>query len=167
MREQGLIPWSEVHAWACTACGRCCVGYRVPLKMDEYVRVANRYGHGVVDLGLGKAYIRHGFDDRCVFQHPYGDRWLCALQGIKPLACKLFPFRVYPSPVYRRGDRSEYRFGGRTFHVYLDPDCEGVVPGIPGDRFLNQTLPEVVSIGMGLTYKQRFSTSKYIAWTPP
>ncbi len=167
MGDASLIPWSEVHSWACTACGRCCVGYRVPLKMDEYVRVARRYGHGVVEFGLGKVYLKHGVGDRCIFQHPSQGRWVCALQAIKPLACKLFPFRVYSQPVYKRGDGSAYRFRGRTFYVYLDPNCPGIVPGRPGERFLNQTLPEIVEIGMGLRWKQKYTTSKYISWTPP
>jgi len=135
--------------------------------MDEYVRVARRYGHGVVEFGLGKVYLKHGVGDRCIFQHPSQGRWVCALQAIKPLACKLFPFRVYSQPVYKRGDGSEYRFRGRTFYVYLDPNCPGIVPGRPGERFLNQTLPEIVEIGMGLRWKQKYTTSKYISWTPP
>jgi len=167
MGEVGLIPWRDVHSWSCTACGRCCLGYRVPLKMDEYVRVANRYGHDVLNLGVGKVYLKHGVDDRCIFQHPSQGRWICELQGIKPLACKLFPFRVYPQPVYMRGDRSEYKMAGRAFNIYLDPDCEGIVPGTPGPRFLHEILPEIVSVGMGLTWKQKFTTSKYISWMPP
>jgi len=167
MSEGGLIPWSEAHSWSCTACGRCCVGYRVPLKMDEYVRVASRYGYDAVDFGMGKVYLRHGLGDRCLFQHPSQGRWVCALQGIKPLACKLFPFRVLSKPVYRRGDGSEFIYKGRTFHVYLDPDCEGIVLGRPSERLLYQILPEVVEIGMGERTKQRFTTSKYVSWMPP
>jgi Fe-S-cluster containining protein len=161
MGRKGLIPWSEVNSWACKACGRCCVGYRVPLKMDEYARVANLYGHNVVELGLGKIYLRHGPSDRCIFQHPSQGRWVCALQAIKPLACKLFPFRVHSKPVYRRGDRSGYRFRDRTLHIYMDPDCPGIVPGKPGERFLLHTLPEIAEIGMGFRWKQRYTTSKY------
>lgn len=167
MGDEGLIPWSEVHTWSCTACGRCCVGYRIPLKMDEYVRVANRYGYGVVEFGLGKVYLKQGPSDRCIFQHPSQGRWVCALQAMKPLACKLFPFRVYSQPVYKRGDTSEYRFRDKIFYVYLDPSCPGIVGGKPSERFLLSTLPEVVEIGMGLRWKQRYTTSKYISWTPP
>jgi len=161
MRREGLIPWSGVHSWACTACGRCCVGSRIPLKMDEYARVANLYGHQVVELGLGKVYLKHGPDDRCIFQHSSQGRWVCGLQAIKPLACKLFPFRVYSQPVYKRGDSSVYRFRGRAFYVYLDPNCPGIVPGRPSERFLLHTLPEIAEIGMGLRWKQRYTTSKY------
>jgi len=167
MGEAGLIPWSEVHSWMCAACGRCCIGYRVPLKMDEYVRLAKQYGYDVVEYGLGKVYLKHGAGDRCIFQHPSQGRWVCALQAIKPLACKLFPFRVHSQPVYKRGDRSEYRHRGKTFHVYLDPNCPGIEVGRPGKRFLYQILPEIVEIGMGMRWKQKYTTSKYISWTPP
>ena len=129
--------------------------------MDEYARVTRLYGHGVVAFGLGKVYLKHGVGDRCIFQHPVQGRWVCALQAMKPLACKLFPFRVYHQPVYRRGDGSAYTLHGRTLHVYLDPHCPGIVPGRPSDRFLHGTLPEAVEIGMGLRWKQRYTTSKY------
>jgi len=167
MGEEGLIPWSEVHSWSCIACGQCCIGYRVPLKMDEYVRVAKRYGHGVFEFGLGKVYLKHGFGDRCIFQHPSQGRWVCALQAIKPLACKLFPFRVYSKPIYKRGDKSAYTHRERTLYVYLDPSCPGIAVGRPRERFLRKTLPEVVEIGIGLRWKQKYTTSKYISWTPP
>ncbi|MFQ6053411.1 MAG: YkgJ family cysteine cluster protein [Candidatus Bathyarchaeia archaeon] len=166
MGDAGLIPWSEVHSWSCSACGRCCVGYRVPLKMDEYVRVANQYGYGVVEFGLGKVYLKHSLGDRCIFQHPSQGRWICALQAIKPLACKLFPFRVYSQPVYKRGDMSGYRYRDRTIYVYLDLNCPGIELGRPSERFLHRVLPEAVAIGSGVRWKQRYTTSKYISWRP-
>ena len=135
--------------------------------MDEYARVANRYGHSVVEFGLGKVYLKQGLGDRCIFQHSSQGRWVCELQAIKPLACKLFPFRVYSQPVYKRGDRSECSYRGRTLHVYLDTSCPGIAPGRPSERFLRKVLPEVVAIGTGLMWKQRYTTSKYISWTPP
>jgi Fe-S-cluster containining protein len=129
--------------------------------MDEYARVIGQFGYNVVELGLGKVYLKHGAGDRCIFQHPSQGRWVCALQRIKPLACKLFPFRVHSQPVYRRGDRSGYRFRNRNFYVYLDPACPGIEVGKPSERFFYKTLPEVVEIGMGLRWKQKFTTSKY------
>lgn len=161
-----LIPWVEVNTWTCTACGLCCKGYRAPLKMDEYARITGRYGLGVVEVGLGKVYLRHGFEDRCIFQHPVMGRWACTIQDIKPLACKLFPFRILSKPVYRRGDGSGYRYRGRIFHIYLDPNCEGIVIGKPSERFITHVLPEVMELGLGVRWKQRLTTSKYISWTP-
>ena len=86
---------------------------------------------------------------------------------MKPTACRLFPFRIHHEPVYSHGDNSAYEFRGKTWHVYLDPDCQGIVPGRPTERFANQVLPEILSMGMGMAQKQRYTTSKYISWTPP
>lgn len=166
MGDRSLIPWSEVNSWACNACGNCCLGYRIPLKPDEYARVAKMYGHNVIDFGLGKVYLKHNQINRCVFQHPSQGRWICSLQGIKPLACKLFPFRIHSKQVYPN-DGSIFRYQGRNYHVYLDPACEGIAVGKPSDRFAQQLIPEMLQIGMGMRYKQRLTTSKYISWTPP
>jgi len=166
MGDKALIPWSEVSSWSCVACGNCCVGYSVPLKADEYARVAQRYGFDVVDFGLGKVYLKRGQNNRCVFQRPSMGRWICSLQGIKPLACKLFPFRIHSKPIYSKGDGSAIKYLGKNFNVYLDPACAGVISGKPSTRFYNQVLPEMIQIGMGVTSKQRFTTSKYISWKP-
>lgn len=167
MGDRGLIPWTQVNSWACVACGNCCLGYLVPLKADEYARVANLYGYNVVEIGLGKVYLKHGEGNRCIFQRPSLGRWICSLQAMKPLACKLFPFRIQSKPVYSRGDGSAYNFQGATFYVYMDPDCNGVRVGKPSERFRYQVLPEVIQIGMGQRFKQKYSTSKYISWVPP
>lgn len=167
MGDRALIPWRQVKSWSCVACGNCCQGYRVPLKTDEYARVASLYGHGVVEFGLGKVYLKLGRGNRCVFQHPSQGRWVCSLQAMKPLACKLFPFRIQSNPVYKRGDTSAYSYHGKTFYVYLDPACGGIKVGRPSPRFLHEILPEVIQIGMGQRFKQRYTTSKYISWTPP
>jgi len=168
MGESGLIPWTEVHNWSCVACGRCCHGYRVPLKLDEYAKVAQIYGTGVLEFGLGKVYLKNNRGNRCVFQRPTApDRWICSLQGIKPMACKLFPFRIHSKPVYKRGDTSGFQYGRRNFYVYMDPDCRGVEIGKPSPRFRDGILPEIVQIGIGERVKQKFTTSKYISWSPP
>lgn len=167
MGDRALIPWREVSSWACRACGNCCIGYRVPLKMDEYIRVRSVYGSDVLEHGVGKAYLRLRSDNRrCVFQRPLMDRWICTLQGMKPMACRLFPFRIHKEPVYKRGDNSNIDFGGKTYYLYLDPECQGIVPGQPTPRFANQIVPEVIRIGMGLAQKQKYTTSKSIHWRP-
>jgi len=50
--------------------------------------------------------------------------------------------------------------------VYLDPECGGINVVRPSQRFLRQVVPEVIQIGMGMGYKQKFTTSKYISWKP-
>jgi Fe-S-cluster containining protein len=167
MGDKTLIPWREVANWGCRACGNCCIGYRVPLKMDEFVKVGNACGQGVFEYGMGKVYLRNGPDRRCVLQRPLMDRWICTIQGLKPTACRLFPFLIQNKPVYPRGDNSFYTLGDKTFYIYLDSDCEGIIPGQPTQRFANQILPEILRNGLGNARKQKYSTSKFISWTPP
>lgn len=167
MGDKTLIPWREVASWQCRACGNCCVGYRVPLRMDEFVKVGSACGQGIFEYGTGKVYLRNGPDRRCVLQRPLMDRWICMIQGMKPTACRLFPFRIQHKPVYSRGDNSAYKLGDKIYYIYLDPDCEGIVPGQPTERFTNQVLPEIIKSGFGVSQKQKYTTSRYISWTPP
>jgi Fe-S-cluster containining protein len=167
MGDKRLIPWREVNTWSCSACGNCCQGYRVPLKMDEFVKVNSIYGQNVLEYGMGKVYLKMVADRRCVFQHPLMGRWICTIQGMKPTACKLFPFQIHHKPVYSKGDNSWFRYGDKTLFIYLDPDCEGITSGQPSERFAKQILPEIVSSGLGLAIKQKYTTSKLIKWTPP
>ncbi len=166
MKKSSLIPWREVSSWSCKACGNCCIGYRVPLKMDEMVRITNRYGRNVLRYGLGKAYLRNQRNGRCTFQRPLMGRWICTLQGTKPTACRLFPFRIQKKPIYKRGDNGRVRMGGRDFYLYMDPSCEGIDLGQPTERFSKEIVPEILRIGMGLPVKQKFTTSKSIHWRP-
>jgi len=135
--------------------------------MDEYVKVANVYGPGVFEFGVGKVYLKNGREDRCVFQRPLMGRWLCTIQGMKPTACRNFPFQIHHKPVYPRGDNSSYTLNGQTYYIYLDPDCGGIVPGQPTERFWKYVLPEILQSGLGQSGKQKYSTSKLIHWTPP
>jgi Fe-S-cluster containining protein len=166
MNNSALIPWQEVSNWACRACGQCCIGYRVPLKMDEMVMVSTKYGSDVLEYGLGKAYLKNRSDGRCIFQRPLMGRWICTLQGTKPTACRLFPFRIHNKPIYKHGDNAKVVLGDKTYYLYLDPDCKGIELGQPTDRFKYKIVPEIVRIGMGLPVKQRYTTSKSIHWRP-
>jgi len=134
--------------------------------MDEIVNVTNCYGPSVLEYGLGKAYLRNQPDGRCVFQRPLMGRWICTLQGTKPTACRLFPFRIHNKPVYKRGDDAVVSFRGQNLYLYLDPECEGIVMGQPSDRFRDLIVPEIMGMGMGLQVKQRYTTSKSIHWRP-
>ncbi len=166
MRKSALIPWREVADWRCQACGNCCIGYRVPLRMDEMVQVYKRYGQSVLEFGLGKAYLRNRRDGRCVFQRPLMDRWICTLQGTKPTACRLFPFRIYRKPVYKHGENARATINNQVCYLYLDPECQGIQLGQPTPRFRDQVVPEVLRIGMGFPVKQKYTTSTSIHWRP-
>ena len=166
MDRSALIPWTQINNWSCKACGKCCLGYRVPLKMEEYIHVGKNYGLNVLEFGVGKVYLKNRKSGRCVFQRPLMNRWICTLQGTKPTACRLFPFRMHNKPLYKTGENAKVKMGDKTYYLYMDPDCKGIVLGQPTERFKNEIVPEIVRIGMGLPVKQRYTTSKSIHWRP-
>jgi len=131
--------------------------------MDEYVKIVAQYGYDTVELDLGKVYLQRGLNSRCVFQQYWGGKWLCGLQAIKPLACKLYPFRVQNEPKYSGENNAYYNYKGTALYVYLDPHCPGIKFGTPSWDFLKRVLPEVVEIGLGVRTKQYYSTSQKIS----
>jgi len=161
-----LIPWQDVNTWLCDACGICCLGYRVPLRIDEYAKIAGQFGYNTVELDLGKIYLRRNLNNRCLFQRFWGGKWLCTIQGMKPLACMLYPFRVSKEPKHPRGDDAYYKFRGVGLYVYLDPHCPGIKLGTPDQDFLTKTLPEIVEISLGLKNRQYYSTDHKVPYQP-
>lgn len=164
MEGYRVIPWGEVHSWRCDACGLCCKGFRVPLRMDEYVKIASRFGYGAVEFDLGKVYLKRGINDRCIFQRYWGGKWLCSLQAMKPLACKLYPFRVLSRPKYPGGGEAYYNYRGVELYIYLDPHCPGIRLGTPSREFVTKVLPEIVEISLGKRTRQYYSTDYKIPY---
>jgi Fe-S-cluster containining protein len=134
--------------------------------MEEFVKVGQLYGPNVMSYGVGKAYLKNQQNGRCVFQRPLMGRWICTLQGTKPTACRLFPFRIHKKPVYKRGDSAGIVFRGTNYYLYMDPECSGITIGHPEERFRKKIVPEIMSIGIGLPVKQKYTTSKSIHWKP-
>jgi Fe-S-cluster containining protein len=134
--------------------------------MEEYIHVGKHYGLNVMEFGVGKVYLKNKKNGRCVFQRPLMNRWICTLQGTKPTACRLFPFRIHNKAIYRKGDNASVRFQEKTYYLYLDPECKGVEGGPPSPRFKEQIVPEIMRIGIGLPVKQKYTTSKSIHWKP-
>jgi len=131
--------------------------------MDEYVKIVAQFGYSTVELDLGKVYLQRGLNNRCVFQQYWGGVWICGLQTIKPLACKLYPFRVQKEPKYSGENNAYYNYKGTALYVYLDPHCPGIKFGTPSWDLLKRVLPEVVEIGLGVRTKQYYSTSQKIS----
>jgi len=158
VEDSRLIPWQDVNSWFCNACGICCLGYRVPLRIDEYAKIAGQYGYETVEFDLGKVYLKRALSNRCLFQRNWGGRWLCTIQGMKPLACMLYPFRVSKEPKHTRESYAYFKYRGVGLYIYLDPHCPGIKLGTPDQDFLNRTLPEILEISLGLTRRQHYST---------
>jgi len=154
------VPWRYVQDWSCVACGLCCKGYDVVLDFPEWMKIVREYGVGFTEPGISRFYLKRKNDGTCVFLYNFSGRWLCAVQHMKPMACKLWPFKVSDKPKYGRPNESVYRYGEKRLYVYADPSCAGLRWGEPNYGFVNETLTEFVDLAVGLRQKQCYSTSR-------
>ena len=157
-----LVPWRKVENWLCVACGDCCREFRVPLRTYEAVRLANLFGYKCLELGLRGCRLRKRPDGRCVFQVYREGKWICGIQSVKPLACKLWPFFISDEPQDSK-DEAEYEFKGYRFYVYVNPFCRGVIYGKPCGAFAKKVIPEFIELSLGFREEQRLSTSPLVA----
>jgi Fe-S-cluster containining protein len=157
-----LVPWRKVGNWLCIACGDCCKEFRVPLRAYEAAKFANVFGYGCLELGLGEYRLRKRPDGRCVFQVYIRGRWICGVQSIKPLACKLWPFFISDRPRDSK-DEAEYEFKGYRFYVYVNSFCKGVLYGKPSNVFAKKVIPEIIELSLGLRKEQCLSTSPLVS----
>ncbi len=152
-----LVPWRLVADWRCLACGACCTRFRIPLRPDEAVSIARSIGEWAVEVRAGRPYLAR-VGGRCAFLSGDG-RCLLHPLGLKPRACKVWPFSVSREPVHGLRDLARFEHLGRTWYVYADPRCPGLKLGEPGDRLRGEVIPEVVEIWAGVRTRQEASTS--------
>ncbi|MEM2842258.1 MAG: YkgJ family cysteine cluster protein [Candidatus Bathyarchaeia archaeon] len=157
MNFQSLIPWRKVSFWLCSACGKCCIKFNVPLTITEYAKIMNRFGDAVIELDFGKAYLKKNpATGRCIFQKWRNGKWICGIQEIKPLACKLWPFIILNKP---KMDEALFTYIGEKFYIYLDKHCPEVKIGKPTNYLTNKVLPEIVKLSLNEKFKQVYSTA--------
>ena len=154
------VPWRYVSSWNCNACGLCCRGFNVALSFAEWLNIVKNYGVGFTSSGINKFYLKRRDNGSCVFLYNYHGKALCGLQHMKPLACKLWPFKVLQKPRYGRAKEAEYDFFGRKLYIYVDPSCTGLVWGSPTISFVEKTLTEFIELALGMREKQVYSTSQ-------
>lgn len=154
------VPWRYVESWKCVACGLCCKGFDVVLSFPEWTSIIRDYGVGVTEPSISKFYLRKKSDGTCVFLCKFFDRWLCGLQHMKPLACKLWPFKIHNNPKFGRPNEASYDYKDKKLFIYVDPSCIGMQWGNPSKEFLSKTMTELVEIALGLREKQFYSTSR-------
>ncbi len=154
------VPWRWISSWNCTACGLCCRAYNVVLNYAEWLSIVKRFGVEYTSCDLSRLYLKRRSDGSCVFLYRFGNQWLCGLQGLKPRACKLWPFKIYSKPRFGRANEALYEYGGRKLFVYVDPNCYGITWGVPTQHFVFQVLPEFVEISIGKREAQKFSTGR-------
>jgi Fe-S-cluster containining protein len=154
------VPWRYVQNWNCTACGLCCKGFEVVLDFPEWINVVKNYGMEFTQPGISRFYLNKKSDDSCVFLYNFYGKWLCGLQHMKPIACKLWPFKISDTPKYGRPKEAVYNYGEKKLYVYVDPLCSGFQWGKPNQSFFKETLSEFVNLALGASRKQLYSTSQ-------
>lgn len=133
------------------------------MRAYEAVRFANIFGYKCLELGLGKYVLKKRVDGRCVFQVYSNGRWICSIQSIKPLACKLWPFLISEKP-HDSKEEAEYEFRDHIFYVYVNPFCRGLAYGKPTYIFAYNVIPEFIELSLGLRREQSLSTSLLVAF---
>jgi Fe-S-cluster containining protein len=151
------IPWSEVETWSCCGCGECCRPYSVPLSAWEWTRITQSYGASVTEISIDGLFLKKK-QGRCIFQYMQSGKWLCSIQHLKPLACKLWPFKIFRKPKFGRAEKATLESGGRKLFVYADPLCPTLKLGEPSEEFLKNILPEFIGISLSAYGKQYYST---------
>jgi len=151
------IPWRRIQSWRCLACGMCCGVYRVRLRKQEWELIGKLWPEAITERNRG-AYLRK-IGGRCVFQKGR----LCSLQplGLKPLACKLWPFVVFTAPVSEwetEGWESLFILGEREYFIYVDTACKGINQGDPKE--LEKVIAESVEIHNNPRVRQCLTTSQ-------
>jgi hypothetical protein len=80
---------------------------------------------------------------------------------LKPIICKLWPFKVFPAAQRRGRDNARFHAETDDFFVYLNPFykiCPGINRGIPKD--LPLVIKEIIDIYHNLSKDQRYSTAR-------
>jgi Fe-S-cluster containining protein len=153
------IPWNHVHDWTCIRCGSCCK-YTVQLTTFEWLKLTQQYGFRIANNRLDGFYLRKTVDNRCPFLYSSYKGHICGLQRTKPLACKLWPFRVRSEPLVKEQRDGYFRYHNHTFFIYVNPQCPGLTYGKPTQAFQTKILPEFLNIRLGTQHRQFYTTAK-------
>ena len=153
-------PWCYIESWSCIGCGICCILYTVQLTLKEWLDIARTYGQGFIRQSLDGFYINKAINGPCPFLYRSYRRSFCVLQNKKPLACKLWPFKVCSVPRYGNSSQASFDFRGKRFYIYVDPHCNGLTYGSSKEIQMRKIIPEFIELSLGLTCKQAYSTSR-------
>ncbi|MDW8045068.1 MAG: YkgJ family cysteine cluster protein [Nitrososphaerota archaeon] len=158
MLSRRYIPWTSIRSWSCLMCGECCRQFKIILTPYDYAKISKRFGYEYIYIdNLGNPCIKKVNDNRCVFQNASN---LCSLQplGIKPLACKMWPFMIHKDPRFEHRD-ALFHYKGEDYYVYVDRSypCPGIGKG--DSEKLYRTIVELIEIQHNPLKHQLYSTS--------
>ena len=153
-----FVPWQTVADWNCKACGYCCKLYSVVLGFPEWIRLTKTFGSETTVAGLDRFYIKRASDGTCAFLCNNSLNYFCGLQGIKPEACKIWPFKILTEPKYGEEKQAAFNYLGNNLYVYADTMCSGLQYGTPTWEFRYTTLKEFTELALGLRQVQYKTT---------
>jgi Fe-S-cluster containining protein len=145
-----FVPWQNVGDWHCKACGYCCKLYSVVLGFHEWLLITKTFGAETTVAGLDRFYIKRHSDGSCAFLCSSNHNYSCGLQGMKPEACKIWPFKVLAEPKYGEPKLSEFNYMGHKLYVYADSMCSGLRYGEPTWEFRYNTVKEFAELALGI-----------------
>jgi Fe-S-cluster containining protein len=137
----------------------CCRDYHVVLNIHEWIKIVRNYGVNSTIFSRNNLLLGKKSDGSCCFLNYRGDTCYCGLQYMKPLACKIWPFKILDYPKFGDSTEAFYRFRERNFFIYVDSECAGLSWGQPTFEFKNKLLPEFIGVALGVRKKQMYSTS--------
>ncbi|MGE5575121.1 MAG: hypothetical protein ACM3UL_03200, partial [Ignavibacteria bacterium] len=108
--------------------------------------------------GLDRFYIKRTSDGSCGFLCNRSNIYYCGLQGMKPEACKIWPFKVLAEPKYGESNQAVYDYMGHKLFVYADTMCSGLRYGTPTWDFRYTTIKEFTELALGIRQIQYKTT---------
>lgn len=157
MGSSRYIPWQRIKSWVCLRCGQCCRQFKIIITPYEYAKLSH-YSQILVQIDNSGDPVLRKVNGRCIAQDQYGS---CLLQkvGMKPVACKIWPFTIFSNPKHREPE-ALFIHEGKEYFVYVDRaySCPGINKGTP--EMLPATIQETMEIYMGRKVNQLLSTSR-------
>ena len=158
-----MIPlaWRNVKSWNCIECAKCCKDYHVVLNYNEWINIVKTFGINNTLISVNRLLLGKKKDGTCSFLTCTGNHFFCKLQHMKPLACKIWPFKILNRPKFGDSNKAIYRYEQTNFFVYVDPECKGLLWGKPIPELKYKVIPEFIEVAIGIRRKQIHSTSNF------
>ncbi len=153
-----FVPWQNIADWRCKACGYCCKLYAVVINFPEWLNIVKRFGAQTTVTGLDRLYIKRCSDGTCSFLCNKANTYFCALQNMKPEACKIWPFKILSEPKYGQEKQALFSYMGNQLYIYVDTMCSGLRYGTPSWDFRHTTVKEFAELALGLRNVQYKTT---------
>ena len=154
-----FVPWQNIADWRCNACGYCCKLYSVVISFSEWLNLTKTFGSETTVSGLDRFYIKRVSDGSCAFLCSNSCNYYCALQNMKPQACKIWPFKILTEPKYGEANRAVYDYHGMKVYIYGDSMCSGLRFGEPTWDFRFTKIKEFTELALG-TRQFQFKTTR-------